>query len=736
MTFIVLLVLGCVAYKIIKKVNSTSEKEVIQKNEIKNERQEFYEFENNNYKIESKAKSNKTLWNIGNIEIKGFKINNAMIYTKDSSYDDEFSSTITLSSPVGTPDGERSKLNYWPSYQNLTDNQRAKYLEWLASGRNSELEEVGYIFIFFYGLERRYFKDKKDKEIILNEVQRLLLKYGELSGSLRSYLGNFLIYGYLEKGIDNISLENINLLEKLVFENTFLSIKLAYLYQNNLPLDPKTAFNISKSLDISNKNSVVIKRTLKLIEDLFFKKYLCKYGENFMLKLSKRKEVIYYRTATSDFQVNNSFEIPNILGISSQFKNLGLLFNECVEDLRGVSSLIAKGIPEDDPRYFSMLPDILKNSKEHPLKNQFMKIVNESENKEIYNFIKISSLLNLINIEPREKLTLTQSKSIVQLCKDLGYKIEPDSFITGNCYSQTNEVAIFKATNFEENFINYNLSKLILEIGIVISNSDGVIEQNEIDYLTSFIKTFNSSEDEILRINALKYLYISNPPNLNGLGEKIKEKLNKDQIQIISEFIVSLSTIDGELHKKEEKTLKTLFKAMGVEMSELEALLEKFKERYEEPVEVLAGTNIKGEIIEKEVVKQGIILDKNIIKKTLTNTKEISAILGSIFDEDQDTENNEIIDNTKKVTPLTKDSEETNQLDSRYKNIFNEITLKNEWSRIEFETLVKKYNFMPSAIIEVLNEWSDEVLDDFLIEENEDKIIVDLQLLGGGENEN
>lgn len=732
MTFIVLLVLGCVAYKIIKKVNSTSEKEVIQKNE----RQEFYEFQNDNYKTESKTKSNKALWNIGNIEIKGFKINNAMIYTKDSSYDDEFSSTITLSSPVGTPDGERSKLNYWPSYQNLTDNQRAKYLEWLASGRNSELEEVGYIFIFFYGLERRYFKDKKDKEIILNEVQRLLAKYGELSGSLRSYLGNFLIYGYLEKGIDNISLENLNLLEKLVFENTFLSIKLAYLYQNNLPLDPKTAFNISKSLDISNKNSVVIKRTSKLIEDLFFKKYLCKYEENFMLKLSKRKEVIYYRTATSDFQVNNSFEIPNILGISSQFKNLGLLFNECVEDLRGVSSLIAKGIPEDDPRYFSVLPEILKDSKEHPLKNQFMKIINESENKEIYNFIKISSLLNLINIEPREKLTLTQSKSIVQLCRDLGYKIEPDPFITGNSYSQTNEVAIFKATNFEENFINYNLSKLILEIGIVISNSDGVIEQNEIDYLTSFIKTFNSSEDEILRINALKYLYISNPPNLNGLGKKIKEKLNKDQIQIISEFIVSLSTIDGELHKKEEKILKTLFKAMGVEMSELEALLEKFKERYEEPVEVLVGSNLKGEIIEEEVVKQGIILDKNIIKKTLANTKEISAILGSIFDEDQDVENNEIIDNAKKVTILTKDSEETNQLDSRYKNIFNEIILKSEWSRIEFETLVKKYNFMPSAIIEILNEWSDEVLDDFLIEENEDKIIIDLQLLGGGKNEN
>ncbi|MGL5964537.1 MAG: TerB N-terminal domain-containing protein [Fusobacteriaceae bacterium] len=729
MTFIILLVLGCVVYKVIKKNNSPSEEEVIPKNEMKNQKQNFYE---------SQTNSKKEYWNIANIEIKGFKINDAMIYTKNSSYDDEYSSTVTLSSPVGTPDGERPKLNYWPSYQNLTDNQRAKYLEWLASGRNSELEEVGYIFIFFYGLERRYFIDKKDKEIILNEVQRLLSKYGELSGSLRGYLGNFLIYGYLESGIDKISLESINLLEKLVFENTLLPIKLAYLYQNNLPLDPKTAFNISKSLDISNKNSVIIKRTSKLIQDLFFKKYIYKYGENFMLKVSKRKETIYYRAATSDFRVNNFFEIPNILGISSQFKNLGLLFNECVENLRGVSSLVAKGIPEDDPRYFSVLPEILKGSKEHPLKNEFMKIINESENKDIYNFIKISSLLNLINIEPREKLTLTQSKSIVQLCRDLGYKIEPDSFITGNSYLQTNEVAIFKAVNVEENFINYNLSKLILEIGIVISNSDGIIEQKEIDHLTSFIKTFNNSEDETLRINALKYLYINNPPNLNGLGKKIKENLNKDQIQIISEFIVNLSTVDGEIHKKEEKTLKTLFKAMGVEMSKLEALLEKFKERYEEPFEVLVGTNIKGEIIEKKVIEQenGIKLDINIINKTLANTKEISAILDSIFNEDEEKENNEIIDYTKKVATSAKNNEETNQLDSRYKKIFNEIILKSEWSRIEFDTLVKKYNFMPSAVIEILNEWSDEVLDDFLIEERKDKIIIDLQLLGGGENEN
>lgn len=716
MTLIGLLILGWIIYKITKKSNYSSEKE-------------SFEFNNNN-RTESKAKSLKTTWNIGNIEIGKFKISDALIYTKPSSYDNEFFSTVTLDSAIGSPDGDLPKLDYWPSYQNITDNQRAKYLEWLASGRNSKLEEVGYIFIFFYGLERRFFKDKKDKDIILNEVKRLLAKYGELSGSLRGYLGNFLIYGYLEKGIDNMTSETIDFLEKLVFENAFLPIKLAYLYQNNLTLDAKTAFNISKSLDISNSTSVVIKRTSNLIENLFIKKYQYKYGENFPIKLSKQKKIFYYRTATSDFQVNDSFEIPNVLGLSSQFKKLGLLFNECVEELRPISSLIAKGITEEDPRYFSALPELLKDSKEHPLKNKFIEILNESEKKDIYNFVRVSTLSNLLNFEPREKLTLTQSKNLVELCREFGYKVEPDPFITSNPYVYTSEIAIFKAINFEENFINYNLSKLMLEIGVAISNSDGVISQKEIDHITSFIEvTFASSEDEIVRIEALKHLYISNPPSINGLGKKIRENLNKSQIEIVSEFIVSLSTTDGELHKKEEKTLKTLFKAMGVEMSELEALLQKFKERYEEPVEVLVGTTAKGEIIQKEVIEPVIKLDKDIIKKTLDNTKEIANILSDIFNED---ENSEVeLDQEKKEISQIKEPIVNIQLDIRYKDIFDKIITKNEWSKIEFEALAKKYNFMPSAVIEILNEWSDEALEDFLIEEDGGKFIINLELLGG-----
>ncbi|MGL4534845.1 MAG: TerB N-terminal domain-containing protein [Fusobacteriaceae bacterium] len=720
MGLIVLSILGWVIYKITKKSSYFYKKE-------------SFESHNSNHKIDSKPKSLKTTWNIGNVEIGKFEISDALIYTKNSAYDDDFSSTVTLDSSIGSSDKELDKLGYWPSYQNLTDNQRAKYLEWLASGRNSVLEEVGYIFIFFYGLEKRFFKDKKDKDIILNEVQRLLSKYGELSGSLRGYLGNFLVYGYLEKGINNMTSETINSLEKLVCENTFLPIKLAYLYQNNLYLDAKTAFSISKSLEISNNKSVIIKRTSNLIENLFFKKYLHEYGEKFTLKLSKRKELFYYNTATSDFRIDNFLEIPNILGVSSQFKKLGLLFNECIEDLRKISSLIAKGVAEDDPRYFSALPELLKDSKEHPLKNKFIEMINESEKKGIYSFLKVSDLSNLINFEPREKLTLIQSKNLVELCKELGYKVEPDCFITSNTYLYTSEVAVFKVVNFEESFVNYNLSKLMLEIGIAISNSDGVIDQKEIDHITSFIETFASSENEILRIEALKQLYITNPPNVNGLGKKIKENLNKNQIAVVSEFIVSLSTIDGELHKKEEKTLKTLFKAMGVEMSELETLLQKFKERYEEPVEVLIGTTLKGEVIQKEIIEPVIKLDKDIIKKTLANTKEISAILGNIFDEDDNIKNNEKlkIDEVKKKVVLPESSIESGELDIRYKAIFNEIIIKNEWSKIEFETLVKKYNFMPSAVIEIINEWADEALEEFLIEETEEKIIIDLKLLGG-----
>ena len=91
------------------------------------------------------------------------------------------------------------QMGYWPSYSEISATARRAYLNWLAGGRKDPEADIGYVFIFFYGLERRAILDaakddaaKADWPVIATELRRLLDIYGEKSGSFRSYAGSLL----------------------------------------------------------------------------------------------------------------------------------------------------------------------------------------------------------------------------------------------------------------------------------------------------------------------------------------------------------------------------------------------------------------------------------------------------------------------------------------------------------------------------------------------------------------
>jgi hypothetical protein len=84
-------------------------------------------------------------------------------------------------------------MPYWPGYSDISPQCRATYLDWLASGRNDASYNPGYMFLYFYGLERRCFVDQSDEEIaeIVDEVRRLQSLYSD-NHSVKRYLGEFL----------------------------------------------------------------------------------------------------------------------------------------------------------------------------------------------------------------------------------------------------------------------------------------------------------------------------------------------------------------------------------------------------------------------------------------------------------------------------------------------------------------------------------------------------------------
>ena len=69
--------------------------------------------------------------------------------------------TIVPTLPVAAsgPDISGDGMPYWPGYSDISPSARAAYLDWLATGRSDRRYGVGHVFLYFYGLERRFFID-------------------------------------------------------------------------------------------------------------------------------------------------------------------------------------------------------------------------------------------------------------------------------------------------------------------------------------------------------------------------------------------------------------------------------------------------------------------------------------------------------------------------------------------------------------------------------------------------
>lgn len=88
-------------------------------------------------------------------------------------------------------------MPYWPGYSGIPPRCRATYLDWLASGRSDTSYDPGYMFLYFYGLERRFFMDEPsqdERQDLVEEARRLAGLYPG-NRSVQRYLSEFIEIG-------------------------------------------------------------------------------------------------------------------------------------------------------------------------------------------------------------------------------------------------------------------------------------------------------------------------------------------------------------------------------------------------------------------------------------------------------------------------------------------------------------------------------------------------------------
>ena len=266
------------------------------------------------------------------ISVKGYLLRDPMVYTSAGKPAEPDASCIDLSLEIGKPAWEAAgALGHSPTYATITPIQRANYLSWLANGRVRPLADIGYAFLFFYGLERRVLIDRAEPSAILSECLQLLKTY-TFSSSFDGYLSRFVAFTLARSGIhrlDEKSFKDVFEKSRLQRHSDCLDVALAWFFKKSIPLPAPWAMRVARQ-DPRSPISFATDRLPDQFKSLFESRYRERFGAGLVLKAPSRNRPHGYvpaspsllgdggEPATSNMRIG----IPYVLGVASQLTPL------------------------------------------------------------------------------------------------------------------------------------------------------------------------------------------------------------------------------------------------------------------------------------------------------------------------------------------------------------------------------------------------------------------------------
>lgn len=643
------------------------------------------------------------------VELFGYTITNSLFYTCTSKSDMPFAIDTKSTPTFGYMPSEG--LNYWPNYNQINKTQQGFYIKWLSEGKPF-VEELGYAYIYYYGLEYRALVEKQDLKAVLFEVIDLVNKFKRLR------YGYDLI-AYLILSINNFSFDEIDLVLKFLKENEqSYAYNLAYnsILKNLTPAGQyKIKFSPYQILNNNEYNNLSDRKN-ELLSYYFDK--VTENLEETELYTIKSQTYTYYM-AMGYYTTNNLVTYDAIVP-STKVKRLWNQARKTIKNdiKQSVKKFDSSADPLTEIEKLAYLPAKLKNNINYSFNNF------DFGEKTITN---IETIANKLGFKIQDKATLRQSTLIVDACEALGYEIEPNANIDKKPYKKDSIVLIYK-NQYPKKLspIDYQTVSLFTDIGYQIALEDNELLPIEISYIENYIKKeLNLSPSDRYRLQMRGELLVHTKEiNTSETIKKLIKILDDSGKETIAKYIISVAIADGIVKDSELKILQKIFKQLDFSEDYLNSTLSDLINSADDVVIVEKGTSTKkkGSKIPANIElndKLELKLDTEKLEKIKINTSEIHNVLQEIFAEEQA----EIL----KSEPIEVDNSEYDdktEIENGLQNIVNIIIEKENWTRNELLNVTQNKGMMLSSAIDEINEWSNEEFGDFLVEEDDDVYLV------------
>lgn len=671
------------------------------------------------------------------VSIKNIQISSGLFYMGSGlgSVDYEFSiepSLIDPKLPVTQTNKNPSSfdLGYWPSYRKLSSEARYVFLKWLANGRNHPNIDIGFVFIYFYGLERRVLTDMQTSinarsEIydIISEVERLLSIYNS-NDSLQGYASRFLEFIKIKYQKNKIK---VGLPSDQSYHDIPLSFKLGLSYYSKMgkPIPPSWAFYWFQNYPYYRPLRTAAERCQREFVELFKVKYYEKFNDGLIISEPKRRLKIYYKPASRSFsgvQKEIVTSLPDVISLDKPLKQIEVIVDSSIEDLDAYSRYLGRKPDEKNSlTVLSLLPQEINISRYN---NKIIELDDSIRNRMKDNsgiIIPAKEIIKYWSLKSNNSLTNSENISVVNVLDRLGYSVEPDIRFTNIKIKPSGKIVIFLKPEESPNSPTeeYKAAQLILTLSISVCSADGEVSDKEKKHLIKHIQSIlKLTKSERIRLSALFAYLIVEPPKLSTLRKRI-EAFSETQRKAVLQFLISIANADSNIDPEEIKILKKIYKFLDFEPESVYSDIHKNQTTsVEEPVVVKYSKHETdyGYKIPDHVHYKGEAFDlnKKLIDKRTEDTKKVFDMLKDLFEEKEE---------EFQISPIKKDHQEPQtiaNLDGEHTMIVKKLIEKDVLPRSEFEDICSKYGLLPDGVIEIINDNFFNCFNENLIEDEDD----------------
>lgn len=615
--------------------------------------------------------------------------------------------------------------DYWPSYANISPQARRAYLQWLAGGRKDPAASIGYVFLFFYGLERRALVDactdptaQAEVPAIQVEVHRLLGIYGDPSHSFRQYATHFLGYLDAEHLAPKTYLDAPPTLTERSYELP-LSLKLGLGQlardQQSVPADWALAWALADP-NIARRTPVT--RCATEFAQLFRQQYAKTHGDGLLLRQNKTKLKVAYYPASGSLR-GESFQrsvgdLPDVSAVKAPVQRLQALVDACAEALDPYSRFIGR-----NPDQAHALEGLLQLPVElwpAPVKAELEDIkARVGDGMIVMSFGELSGRLKSAGPLSRDKVL-----GLARALQALHLGMEPDVLAGTRTPKAENKIALFAVPPEDGDARTvpaYQAAAVTLDLACMVALADGQASAQELVALTRHIDSWSHlSAAHRKRLKAHLRLGIDQPATLAGLKKKL-EPLAIDARRTIVRFLAHLTQADGVVSPAEVKLLERTYKALGLDGKLVYADLH----ANEAPAPSAAVPNATPQ------KSRGFTLDAARIAQLQQETAEVSALLANVFVEEPPAEEVEAAPVQTEDAPAPATTGILG-LDADHSAFVRLLVTRSSWLRDELADAASDMELMLDGALEHINE---AVLDAFdtPLTEGEDPIEINHEVL-------